>query len=79
MADLTLSFQVVNLYAADLGAAGAAYARYLVAWNAISLAVQEFQPLPDPGWRLARLVLYAAGLLALAGWLFRRQDLTRRT
>jgi ABC-type transport system involved in multi-copper enzyme maturation permease subunit len=79
MVDLALSLQVLNLYSADLGAAGAPYARYLVTWNTISLAVQEFQPLPEPGWRAARLVLYAAGLLALAGWLFWRSDLTRRT
>ncbi len=79
VADLALSFQAMNLYAADLGAAGAPYARSLVTWNTISLAVQPFQPLPEPGWRAARLVLYAAALLALAGWLFWRQDLTRRT
>jgi len=79
LADLALSFEAVNLYAADLGAAGTAYARFLVAWNTVSLAVHPFQPLPEPGWRVVRLALYAAGLLALAGWLFWRQDLTRRT
>jgi ABC-type transport system involved in multi-copper enzyme maturation permease subunit len=79
IADLALSFQSVDLYAADLGAAGAPFARYLVTWNTVSLAVHEFQPLPEPGWHAARMVLYSAVLLALAGWLFWRQDLTRRT
>jgi ABC-type transport system involved in multi-copper enzyme maturation permease subunit len=79
VADLALSFQAADLYTADLGAAGAPFARYLVTWNALSLAVHKFQPLPEPGWRAARLVLYAAALLALAGWVFWRQDLTRRT
>jgi hypothetical protein len=79
LADLALSFRIMNLSAADLGAAGASYANYLVTWNAVSLAVYPFQPLPEPGWRAARLVLYAAGLLALAGWRFWQQDVTRRT
>jgi len=78
LADLALSFQIVDLYAADLGAASAPFARYLVTWNTVSLAVHEFHPLPELGWHAARLVLYAAGLLALAGWLFWRQDLTHR-
>lgn len=79
LADLALSFQAVDLYAADLGVTGAPIARSLIAWNTMSLAVQELQPLPEPGWRAVRLALYAAGLLVLAGWLFRRQDVTRRT
>jgi hypothetical protein len=79
-ADMALTFANMDLYAPGLKTATAsAYTTYLVTWNAVSLAVHEYHPLPSPGWRTVRLALYAAGGLALALGCFRRRDLTRGT
>jgi len=76
--DMALTFANIDLYAPGLKTATAsAYTTYLVTWNAVSLALYEYHPLPAPGWRAVRLALYAAGGLALAWGVFRRQDLTR--
>jgi ABC-2 type transport system permease protein len=76
--DMALTFANIDLYTPGLKTAAATvYAPYLIAWNAVSLALHEYHPLPSPGWRAVRLALYAAGGLALAWGVFRRQDLTR--
>jgi ABC-type transport system involved in multi-copper enzyme maturation permease subunit len=76
--DMALTATNMNISASDLKTVTtSAYTTYLVTWNAISLALQEYHPLPAQGRRIILLALYAAVGLSLARWVFRRQDLTR--
>ena len=78
-ADLALNYTIMDLYAPDLGASAASYMRYLVTWNAVGLALQEWRSLPESsGWPMQHLVLYAAVGFTLAAWVFSYRDLARR-
>jgi len=76
--DMAMTVANMNISASDLKTVTAStYTTHLVTWNAISLALHEYHPLPVPGWRILRLALYATVGLILAWGVFRRQDLTR--
>jgi ABC-type transport system involved in multi-copper enzyme maturation permease subunit len=76
--DMAITAANLNINASDLQTVTAsAYTTFLVTWNAISLAIQEYHPLPALGWRILLLGLYAAVGLSLAVGVFRKLDLTR--
>ncbi|MBN1812040.1 MAG: hypothetical protein JXA14_09420 [Anaerolineae bacterium] len=79
-ADMGLTLANINLFDERLGATViGGYSRHLATWNAISLAVVEYNPRSDLAVSAIRLVLYAAMISILAGNVFRQQDLVERT